>query len=84
VALLLAAFGIVIYGVLQNLLPIGASLILAGLPLAVYTCVIILREYGSRTLVRANSATIQLHLLAGLLMAAGLLWGERLLGLIGL
>jgi 1,4-dihydroxy-2-naphthoate octaprenyltransferase len=82
--LLLAAFGVVVFGVLQNLLPLGASLILAGLPLAVYTSVVIMREYGSRTLVRANSATIQLHLLAGLLMAAGMLWGERLLGLIGL
>lgn len=84
VTLLLGAFGVAVYAVLQDLLPVGAALILAGLPLAAYTSVILMREYRSRTLVRANAATIQLHLLAGLLMAAGLLWGDRLLQLIGL
>jgi 1,4-dihydroxy-2-naphthoate octaprenyltransferase len=82
--LLLGAFGLVLYAVLVNLLPVGASLFLASLPLALYASFIILREYASRTLVRANVATIQLHFLAGILLAAGLLWGDRLLELIGL
>lgn len=69
--LLLAAFGLVVYGVSAGFLPVGALLGLGGLPLAVYAAWVLMREYDQRTLARANSITIQLHLLAGLLMTLG-------------
>lgn len=84
IALLLAAFLIVIFGLLQNWLPAGASLFLASLPLAVYTSWLVIREFANRSLVRANALTIQLHMIAGLLLVAGLLWGDDLLRLVGL
>ena len=37
-----------------------------------------MREYDQRSLVRANAATIQLHLLAGVLLAAGLLFSDHI------
>jgi 1,4-dihydroxy-2-naphthoate octaprenyltransferase len=82
--LMVAAFGLVLYWTLLSSFPIGALLILGALPLAIYASRIILREYADRTLVRANVATIQLHLLGGLLMAAGLLWSAQIVGLIGI
>ena len=84
IAMLLAAFGLVIIGVFQQVLPIGAALFLGSIPLAVYAARIILREYSSRTLVKANSATIQLHLLAGLLLAAGIFFSDQIMRLLGL
>jgi 1,4-dihydroxy-2-naphthoate octaprenyltransferase len=71
-ALMLGSFGIVILGVLADLLPQGALLAVAGLPLAAYTTRILFRHYADRSLIKANSLTIQLHLLAGILLAAGL------------
>jgi 1,4-dihydroxy-2-naphthoate polyprenyltransferase len=81
ITLILAAFGLVFLGIFRNILPPGALLFLGGLPLAVYAMRIIWREYASRSLVRANAATIQLHLLAGLLLAAGLLFSEPIMRL---
>jgi 1,4-dihydroxy-2-naphthoate polyprenyltransferase len=73
--LLSAAFGFTLLGVALGVLPVTSLLILAGLPLAVYASAILFRHYGDRTLVKANSTTILLHLLAGLLLAAGLFLG---------
>lgn len=84
IALLLAAFGLVLYAVLQNIMPVGASLFLASLPLAAYAIWIILRQYRNRSLVRANAATVQLHMLAGMLMATGLLFSEQIAKLLGM
>ena len=84
IAMVLAAFGLVIVGVVRNVLPIGATLVLASLPLAIYAIRIILREYGSRSLVKANVATIQLQLVGGLLLAAGILFSSQITNLLGL
>jgi 1,4-dihydroxy-2-naphthoate polyprenyltransferase len=74
-AILAAAFGAVLAGIAMGVLPLATALILAGLPLAVYAGVILFRYYSERQLIRANSTTILLHLVAGLLMTAGLLIG---------
>jgi hypothetical protein len=62
----------------SGVLPLGAILILGGLPLAWNAARIAMREYDQRTLVRANVVTIQLQLVAGLLLAAGLLFSEQI------
>ena len=85
VLLMLAAFGLAIYWTLvTGLFPLGALLILAGAPLAYQASRVLLNEYAERTLVRANATTIQLHAIAGLLMAAGLFWSEPITRLLGL
>ncbi len=85
VLLMVAAFGLAIYWtVVTGLMPLGALLILAGAPLAYRASNVLVNEYAERTLVRANVYTIQLHALAGFLMAAGLYWSEPLTRLLGL
>ncbi len=76
--LLAATFGLSLYWLVSGVLPLGAILILGGLPLAWNAGRIALQEYDQRTLVRANAVTIQLQLVAGLLMAAGLLFSEQI------
>ena len=76
--LLAAAFGLTLYWFVSGVLPLGAILILGGLPLAWNAARIALREYDQRTLVRANAVTIQLQLVAGLLLAAGLLFSNQI------
>ena len=80
--LLAAAFGLTLYWLVSGVLPLGAILILGGLPLAWNAGRIALQEYDQRTLVRANAVTIQLQLIAGLLLAAGLLFSNQLSQLI--
>jgi len=82
-ALLAVAFGLVLYGVLAGFMPLGMLIALGGLPLAVYASIVTLREYNQRSLVRANSATIQLHLLAGVLMALGVLFSVQISRFLG-
>lgn len=85
ILLLVAAFGLALYWTLvSGLFPIGALLILVAAPLAIQTSRIILREYRERSLARANATTIQLHAVAGLLMAAGIFWSDALTRLLGL
>ncbi len=72
-ALLAAAFGLTLYWISDGTFPLGAGLILGSLPLAVLASYVLIREYASRSLVRANATTIQMHALAGVLMAVGLL-----------
>jgi 1,4-dihydroxy-2-naphthoate octaprenyltransferase len=76
--LVAAAFGLTLYGLVTGVFPLGAALILGGLPLAWQAGRIAMREYDQRSLVRANAATIQLHLLAGVLLAAGLLFSDHI------
>jgi 1,4-dihydroxy-2-naphthoate polyprenyltransferase len=75
VLLVAAAFGLTLLGVLVGLLPSSALLMMLGLPLVFYAVRILFRHYSDRDLVSANSTTIMLHLLAGLLFAAGLFLG---------
>jgi 1,4-dihydroxy-2-naphthoate octaprenyltransferase len=69
-SLLALAFGLLFYWLA---LPLSTLLILASIPLAVYAGRIAIREYDQRSLIRANAATIQLHLAFGLLLVVGLL-----------
>jgi 1,4-dihydroxy-2-naphthoate octaprenyltransferase len=71
--LLALAFGIILYWLVAGALPLSVLLILASIPLAVYAGRIAVREYDQRSLIRANAATIQLHLAFGLLLVVGLL-----------
>jgi 1,4-dihydroxy-2-naphthoate octaprenyltransferase len=71
--LVAGAFGLLLYWLVTGLFPVGMVLAFFSLPLAIYALRIAFREYNQRSLVRANSATIQLHLVAGLLMFAGVL-----------
>ena len=66
------AFALVVAGALGGALPTTTFLTLIALPIAVYATVIVFRHYESRTLVRANSATVLLHLAVGVLLAVGL------------
>ncbi len=65
------AFALVLAGALAGTLPLSALLMLAALPIAVYTTAITFRHYADRSLVRANAWTINLLLLAGVLLALG-------------
>ena len=85
VALMLAAFGLALYwSLVSGIYPLGALLILGGAPLAYQASRVIVNEYKERSLVRANVATIKLHSVAGLLMAAGILWSGAISGLLGI
>lgn len=85
VLLMLAAFGLAAYWTLvSGTFPIGALLILGGVPLAYQASRVILKEYGERSLVRANVATIKLHAISGTLMAAGILGSGAIAGLLGI
>jgi 1,4-dihydroxy-2-naphthoate octaprenyltransferase len=75
--LLAAAFGLTLYWFVTGIFPVGALLILGGVPLAVFASRILLREYDQRSLVRANALTIQLQLVSGLLMALGIFLSAR-------
>ncbi len=74
--LLAVAFGLILYWLAAGLLPASALLIIASIPLAVYAGRIAVREYDQRSLIRANAATIQLHLAFGLLLVVGLLGSQ--------
>jgi 1,4-dihydroxy-2-naphthoate octaprenyltransferase len=77
------AFLSILVSVIARILPVTVLLILAALPLAVYAILILFRRYTDRGLIRANSTTILLHLVVGLLMVAGLLFGSGALALFG-
>jgi 1,4-dihydroxy-2-naphthoate octaprenyltransferase len=76
--LIFAAFGLVVYGVGTGIFPIGGLLFLGGIPLAYSATRILMHEYQKRSLVRANTTTIQLHLLSGLLMTIGVLFSLQI------
>ncbi|MEX2144702.1 MAG: UbiA family prenyltransferase [Anaerolineales bacterium] len=85
VVIMLAAFGFSVYWTLASgTFPIGALLIVAGVPLAYQASRVVLREYSERSLVRANAATIKLHAIAGFLMAGGILWSRAISNLLGI
>ncbi len=80
--LLIVAFGLLLYWLVAGLLPLSVLLIVASIPLAIYAGRIAVREYDQRSLIRANAATIQLHLAFGLLLVAGLLVSQLVNGLL--
>lgn len=82
--LMLAAFSLTLYWSLKNIFPDGTILFLGGIPLAIYASIIVVRRYDDRNLIRANVTTIQLHALAGLLMAIGLLVNDQIIRFLGI
>jgi 1,4-dihydroxy-2-naphthoate polyprenyltransferase len=72
VLLLAISFGAPVIGVVFGILPVTSLLILASLPLAVSATRVLFRHYDDRALVKSNSSTILLHMVAGLLLAVGL------------
>jgi 1,4-dihydroxy-2-naphthoate octaprenyltransferase len=82
--LLAIAFGLVIVAVAGGVFPLGALLMLGGLPLAYSATRTLFHHYADRSLVKANAATIQLHALAGILMAVGMFWNAGIARFLGL
>lgn len=80
--LLIVAFGLLLYWLVAGLLPLSVLLIVASIPLAIYAGRIAVSEYDQRSLIRANAATIQLHLAFSLLLFAGLLVSQLVNGLL--
>jgi 1,4-dihydroxy-2-naphthoate polyprenyltransferase len=78
-----AAFGSVVAAVIAGVLPWTVLVVLAALPLAIYTSLVLFRRYADRSLIRANSSTILLHLVVGVLLIAGLLVGSGINSLFG-
>jgi 1,4-dihydroxy-2-naphthoate octaprenyltransferase len=72
VLLLAATFGFILLGVAADIMPMTALLALAGLPLAITAVRVLFKHYGDRALIKANSTTILLQLVAGLMLALGL------------
>jgi 1,4-dihydroxy-2-naphthoate octaprenyltransferase len=71
--LLATAYALLLYYFfVEGVVPVGAMLPFASIPLAVYAGRIAVRDYDQRSMIRANAATIRLHLVYGLLLAAGL------------
>ncbi len=83
-ALQVVAFALIVLAVVAGIFPTGAILFLVGLPLAYKAVRVLFKHYEDRELVSANVATIQLQLVSGLAMAAGLAWGKSMLGMVGL
>jgi hypothetical protein len=57
--------------------------VLGALPLAAYAILVLFRRYTDRSLIKANSSTILLHLVVGLLLIAGLVFSSGLPGIFG-
>jgi len=72
-ALLSAAPVLLLVSALLGLVPMGALLGLLIAPLGVFAVRVAFRHYDDRQLIAANQATVKLQLVAGLLMAVGLL-----------
>lgn len=70
--LLALAFGLVLLGAGLGWFPFGALSMLLSLPLAIFTVRTLFQQYRERTLIKGNAVTIQLHMLAGILLAAGI------------
>jgi len=81
--LVAAAFLFILASVLTGILPWTVLLILAALPLAVSAIQVLFRRYSERSLINANSTTILLHLVVGLLMIVGLLVSPGIPALFG-
>lgn len=78
VALMVGAFGVSAVGALTRVFPLGALAILLAIPMAYTATRTLFRHYADRQLVTANATTINLQLVAGLLMAVGILASQFL------
>lgn len=75
IAIVMAAFAVVVAGVLIRLLPPHTLLVLAGLPMAFHAFKVLIKHYSDRKLVSASASTIKLQAMVGILLSAGLLLG---------
>ena len=75
-ALMVGAFGTLLFGVLNGVLPVSILITFLAAPIAVYTTVTLFRHYNQRSLVKANVYTIVLHASVGVLMVVGLLLAQ--------
>ncbi len=73
VTLMIAAFAIGLAGPLTGLFPLGALAMLGALPMAISAARILFAHYTDRALVAANSKTINIQLVAGLLTVVGIM-----------
>ncbi|HEX9837807.1 MAG TPA: UbiA family prenyltransferase [Anaerolineales bacterium] len=73
VLLMATAFGLGIASVITGIFPFGALAMLVALPMAWSASRILFQHYADRELVTANSKTINLQLVAGLLTAVGIM-----------
>ncbi len=78
-----AAFLSVLAGVIAGFLPWPVLLVMAALPLAINAVQVLFCRYNERSLIKANSTTILLHLIAGLLLITGLLVSAAFLSPVG-
>lgn len=74
VSLLVAAFGAAVGLAVAGIVPMGTLLVLLAAPMAAWTAVKVVRHYADRSLAKASAGTIALHVVAGLLTCAGLVW----------
>lgn len=78
VALVSLAFAVCAILALLGMLPLGALAMLLAAPLAVKAVTVLFAHYRDRELVAANAATIRFHLIAGILLAAGIAASDRI------
>lgn len=74
VAIVALAYAVAAALAITGVAPQGSLLVLLAAPLAAWVSVLVVRRYADRSLAKASAATIGVHLLSGLLTAAGLLW----------
>jgi 1,4-dihydroxy-2-naphthoate octaprenyltransferase len=74
VVLIAAAYATAAALAVAGVAPQGTLLVLLALPVAAWTSSMVVRRYADRSLAKASAGTIGLHVLSGLLTAAGLLW----------
>lgn len=72
VVLISLGFAVCVVLVLLGVLPLGALAMLLAIPIAIKAVTVLISHYRDRELIEANAATIRLHLVAGLLLAAGI------------
>jgi len=72
VALVSLGFAVCVVLVLLGMLPLGALAMLLAVPIAIKAVTVLFAHYRDRELIEANAATIRLHLVAGLLLATGI------------
>ena len=80
--LVLGAFALVVVGVTADILPFSALLTLLALPIGLWTTAHLFRYYRDRILIKANSGTIVLHVLTGILMAVSLVFAGQISSLL--
>jgi 1,4-dihydroxy-2-naphthoate octaprenyltransferase len=76
--LLASAVGLLCYWAVLGLIPPGAILAIIAIPIGIRASTVLMREYAERSLIQANAATIQLHLIFGITYAVGIAYSIEL------